>query len=127
MKKFYKEVSTGPAVSGGFAVLLDGRPIRTPEKSLMAAPTTMLANAVAAEWAAQEDTVITDTMPLTQMLTTAIDRASQREAMTASVMAYLDSDLLCYPADEPEALRLEQEALWAPWRHWLKNALAPRF
>lgn len=121
MKKFYTSVSTGPAVGGGFVVLLDGRPIRTPEKSLMAAPTLLLATAIAAEWEAQGETVVTETMPLTQLLTTTIDRTTQREAMMVAVMAYLDSDLLCYPADAPDALRLEQEKLWAPWLKWFEQ------
>ena len=59
-------------------------------------------------------------MPLTQMLTTAIDRAPAREAMAAAVLAYVDSDLICYPADAPEPLRIEQEALLAPWLKWFE-------
>ncbi|NBX65582.1 MAG: ATP12 chaperone family protein [Proteobacteria bacterium] len=121
MKKFYTDVSTGPAVGGGHVVLLDGRPIRTPEKALMAAPNQLLATTIAKEWQDQTDTVVTSTMPLTQMLTTTIDRASQREAMATAVMAYLNSDLICYPADEPEGLRQEQEKLWAPWLQWFEK------
>lgn len=121
MKKFYSTVSTGPAVGGGFVVLLDGRPVRTPEKALMAAPNAELAAAIATEWAEQGELVIPETMPLTQMLTTCIDRAAQREAMTAAVLAYIDSDLLCYPADEPEALRQEQEKIWSPWLKWFER------
>ena len=60
-------------------------------------------------------------MPLTQMLTTTIDRASQRESMATAVMAYLNSDLICYPADEPEGLRQEQVKLWASWLQWFEK------
>ncbi|MBU6235730.1 MAG: ATP12 chaperone family protein [Alphaproteobacteria bacterium] len=121
MQKFYKQVSTGPAVGGGFVVLLDGRPVRTPAKALMVAPNKALADAMADEWAAQGELVIPDTMPLTQMLTTALDRADARAAMEEAVLAYIDSDLLCYLADEPEGLRLEQEKIWAPWLKWFEK------
>ena len=122
MKKFYSQVSVGPAVGGGYVVLLDGRPIRTPEKSLMTAPTEALADAIGAEWAAQGDMIVPETMPLSQMLTTTIDRATpQRVAITAAVMAYLDSDLLCYRADDPQTLLEEQEKLWTPRLQWFER------
>ncbi len=122
MKKFYKDVTTGPAVGGGHVVLLDGRPVRTPAKALMNAPTAKLADMIAAEWTAQEDIINTETMPLTQILVTAIDRAGpQREAITVSALAYLDSDLLCYHADEPAGLMTEQAKLWTPWLRWFEK------
>jgi chaperone required for assembly of F1-ATPase len=122
MKKFYTAVSIGPSVSGGFVVMLDGRPIRTPEKALMIAATPQLAMSIAGEWQAQSDTIIPDTMPLTQFLTTCIDRAiPQRAAITNAALAYLDSDLLCYHADAPEALRLEQTQRWTPWLKWFEK------
>lgn len=118
MNRFYKDVATGPAIGGGFAVLLDGRPVRTPDKSLMAAPTEKLAALVAAEWDAQGDTVIAASMPLTQLLTTTIDRKALRAQIEAEMMPYLNGDLLCYRADEPEALVAEQDMLWNPWLDW---------
>lgn len=121
MNRFYKDVSTGPAIGGGFAVLLDGRPVRTPQRSLMAAPTQALAERVAAEWAAQGETVQATTMPLTQLLTTAIDRRPLRAEIEAEMLRYLNGDLLCYRADEPEALAAEQDRLWSPWLDWFEG------
>lgn len=119
MKRFYKDVATGPALTGdGFAILLDGRPVRTPGKEPMVAPTKALADAIAAEWAAQDDAIKTDTMPLTQLLTTRIDRTANRADIEAELFKYLDSDLLCYRA---ESLADEQEALWGPWLLWFKE------
>jgi chaperone required for assembly of F1-ATPase len=122
MKKFYTSVSTGPAVGGGFVVMLDTRPIRTPAKALMLSPSEQLAVAIAHEWEAQGEVIIPDTMPLTQLLTTSIDRvAQQRDEITKAALAYIDSDLLCYHADAPEALRLEQAQRWTPWLKWFEN------
>jgi chaperone required for assembly of F1-ATPase len=57
-------------------------------------------------------------MPVTQLLTTSIDHKSQRAAITAEVLQYLNSDLLCYRAGEPENLAAEQKRVWDPWLAW---------
>ena len=49
-KRFYKTASFGPSKSGGFAILLDGRPIRTPGRAGVEVPAEELARRVAAEW-----------------------------------------------------------------------------
>jgi len=122
MNRFYKQVSTGPALQGkGYVILLDGRPVRTPEKESLLVPTQALADAIAAEWDAQIDVIATETMPLTQMLTTAIDRSNNRAAIEAEILRYLDSDLLSYRAGEPPQLAAEQDKLWDPWLKWFEK------
>ena len=49
MKRFYKETAVD-AGDGGFRVLLDGKPMRTPAKAVLVVPTQALAEAIAAEW-----------------------------------------------------------------------------
>ena len=49
IKRFYKDVSVAEA-DGGFAVLLDGRPLKTPSRSAYALPSRALAEALAEEW-----------------------------------------------------------------------------
>ena len=51
MKRFYKDVTVGTAESG-FAVLLDGRPVRTPGRNMLILPTERLAAAIGREWQA---------------------------------------------------------------------------
>ena len=53
MKRFYREVEIVP-VERGFAVMLDGQPIKTPAKQAMIVPNAALATAIAAEWEAQQ-------------------------------------------------------------------------
>ena len=53
MKRFYKQVSVGDDLT----VRLDGKPISTPAKALLALPTRALAEALAAEWEQQGETV----------------------------------------------------------------------
>lgn len=121
MKRFYKTVSTGPATGGGFVVLLDDRPVRTPGKNLMAMPNLKLAAAIGAEWDAQNDEIDPATMPLTQIATTALDGAQAREVITEDALRYLDSDLLCYRAPEPDGLKAEQSLRWDPWLSWFEK------
>ena len=109
MKRFYKLVSTKKE-PGGFGVCLDGKPVKTPSGTLLLAPTENLADEIVKEWAAQEEIIVPDSMPLTQILTTKIDRISkERQAMSEAVMKYLDTDLLCYRTTEPPELAQMQQ------------------
>ena len=53
-RRFYERAEVGEG-EGGFAVLLDGRPVKTPARRPLAAPTLALAEALAAEWQAQRE------------------------------------------------------------------------
>jgi chaperone required for assembly of F1-ATPase len=118
LKRFYREASVEP-VDGRITVALDGRPVRTPQRKLLHLPTGTLAEAIAAEWDAQEETVKPDTMPMTQFASTAIDRVSeQRAAVIDEVAAYGSTDLLCYRAEGPPALVARQAKAWQPLLDW---------
>ncbi|MEL7347446.1 MAG: ATP12 family protein [Pseudomonadota bacterium] len=104
---------------GGYEVLLDARPIRTPGKAPLALPTRALAEALAAEWEAQTERVDPATMPLTRSANTAIDRVvPHRAAVVAEIAGYGETDLLCYRAPHPEGLIAEQRARWDPMLDW---------
>lgn len=123
MKRFYTMVSTSEA-AGGFTITLDGRPVKTPMKTTLLAPTKKLADALASEWAEQGEAIIPDSMPLTQILSTQLDRiANEREVIEATLLKYLDTDLLCYRADAPPALEAAQEKAWDKHLNWFADAL----
>lgn len=118
MKRFYKQVET-MAAEGGFTLALDGRPVRTPAKMPLVVPTQALADAIAAEWAAQGDEVKPASMPLTQLASTCIDGVRGRlDAVAEASAAYGESELVCYRADEPPALVERQARLWNPLLDW---------
>lgn len=118
MQRAYETVTTAPVVDG-HAVLLDGKPVRTPRRASLIVPTAALADAIAAEWHAQGKTVRPDTMPLTQFAATAIDRARpDRDALVAAIARYGETDLVCYRADAPPALVERQRAIWQPLVDW---------
>lgn len=122
MKRFYREVATA-AGAEGHQVLLDGRPVRTPARQPLVAPSARLAAAIAAEWREQKETIQPAAMPLTRLASTAIDRMpAQRRAAIDEVVAYADTDLLCYRAAEPLELVQRQLEMWQPWLAWLEGA-----
>jgi len=116
------------ASPAGFAVLLDGRPARTPAGAPLAAPTRALAEALAAEWDAQREHIDPAAMPLTRIANTAIDGVRGREAaVCADIARYAASDLLCYRASEPEGLARRQAEQWDPVLAWARTELGAGF
>ena len=116
MRRFYKEV----AIVDG-AILLDGRPVKTPARASLALPTPALAEAVAQEWRMQGEEIDPRTMPLTGLSNAAIDRvAPDPEAFARPLAAYAESDLLCYRADAPAELVARQAEAWDPLLGWAR-------
>jgi len=127
VKRFYATADVGET-EGGFAVRLDGRLARTPAKRQLVAPTRALAEAIAAEWAAQGETIAPATMPLTRLAHSALDGVAEAlEPAIAEVAAYAGSDLVCYRATEPEALAARQAAAFDPALAFAEQALGARF
>jgi chaperone required for assembly of F1-ATPase len=126
-KRFYTSVSVAPR-EGGFAVLLDGRGIKTPKRKDLVLPSRALADAVAAEWTAQTERIDPGTMPLTRIANTAIDAvADHMREVAADIVAFAGSDLLCYRASAPEGLVARQKALWSPVLDWARDVLGAGF
>jgi chaperone required for assembly of F1-ATPase len=119
MKRFYREVDVVPS-DGGFTIRLDGKPIRTPTKAPLEVPTRGLAEAIAGEWRLQDDTIRPQSMHLTQLANTALDRvAVLRDWVVDTVLAYADTDLVCHRADHPIELVRRQQESWQPVLDWL--------
>ena len=127
--RFFKRAHAGDvADAGGFPVLLDGRPVRTPARQPLAAPTRALADALAAEWEAQRETIDPAQMPLTRLANSIIDGVIGTPApVAAEIQKYLGSDLLCYRAGEPEGLVTNQVAHWDPVLQWARETWGARF
>ena len=121
-RKFWTTATAVP-VEGGFTVHLDARPVRTPLKAPLVLPTLALAEAVAAEWDAQDGKVNPETMPFTRTANSAIDKvAPQFDAVAAMLAEYGGSDLLCYRAEGPSELVERQARAWDPILVWAYEA-----
>ncbi|PVA06457.1 ATP12 family chaperone protein [Thalassorhabdomicrobium marinisediminis] len=125
-KRFWTEVSVEP-VDGGFAVHLDGRPVKTPAKTLLVLPNRRVADAVAEEWRAVEGAINPEVMPFTRAANSAHDKVTpQFDEVAAMLAAYGESDLLCYRAESPEALVARQAAQWDPLLDWASDTYDAR-
>lgn len=107
-------------VEQGWEIQVGGRPIKTPAKAPLVVPSAALAFALAAEWRAQKGRLNTHAMPLTRLAMTVIDRIRPDPVVAIDqVIAYAGTDLLCYRAEEPEALVRRQSERWQPWLDWV--------
>ena len=123
-RRFY-----GQAVAGrtdeGWAVLLDGRTVRTPTGARLILPTEALAGLARRGMgrAGREHRAVAS-MAMTRLAFTAADQVAQRRAETAAeVGRYAGADLLCYFADGPGGLVERQARCWGPVLDWARDDL----
>lgn len=126
-KRFYKGAEVAETTEG-FSVLLDGRPVRTPGRALLALPSAAAAALVAAEFAAQGEIIDPVSMPVLRLANSAIDGvAADMDAVLEDVVRFSGSDLVCYRADAPALLAARQAEAWDPVLAWARSALGARF
>jgi chaperone required for assembly of F1-ATPase len=126
-KRFY--TSAGIAeTSDGFAITLDGKPVRTPSRHTLVVPTREIANSIAAEWDAQNETIDPMTMPVTRLANSVIDAVVNKvEAVADDIAKYFHSDLLFYRAGHPRALVANEAEHWDPVLFWAADTLGAHF
>jgi len=113
MKRFYRDVAT-EQFGAGWRVMLDGRPIKTAGSRPQIVPSAALARALAAEWAGQDDTIDPARCVLRDMADYAIDVAATGRDVQRAILAFAESDTLCYRGDPDEALWAHQQQQWEP-------------
>jgi chaperone required for assembly of F1-ATPase len=125
--RFYAKAAP-VGVELGYVVQLDGRPVRTPARRVLAAPTLPLAQAIADEWQVQRELIDPAKMPLTRLANSIIDGVAERShAVAAEIGKYLACDLLFYRAASPQELSERQRRHWDPILTWAAHALGARF
>lgn len=123
-RRFWKATSVLPE-SEGYGVGLDDRPLRTPARHPLRVRSRALAEALAAEWEAQREHVAPETMPLTRMVNSAIDKVTDQRDIVAEIVGdYGGTDLLAYRAEAPTELVARQADRWDPLLLWAEEALA---
>lgn len=129
MKRFYEDVTLATEEADGeAALLLDGRPVKTPGRQALALPTRGLGEAVADEWRAQGEEIVPERMPLTRLANTAIDGVKGNEAAVAEdIAAFAATDLLCYRAEGPDGLNAIQREKWDPPLLWAEGRFCGPF
>ncbi len=118
MKRFYKEARAEPT-DEGWAIALDGKPVRTPGRARLAVPSEQLGYGIAAEWNGQVEEIDPRAMPLTGLANAAIDRiAPDPHGFADELAQYGETDLLCYRCDSPAELARQQAEAWDPLLEW---------
>lgn len=118
-KRFYQLVSL-QQTEQGWQVQLDGKTLKTPAKNPLCIATKTMAEAIAAEWDAQQECVQPESMPLMRLASLTIDRAAlDRAAWIDDTLRYGETDLTCYRAPQSDALGKAQRATFDPILGWL--------
>jgi chaperone required for assembly of F1-ATPase len=124
--RFYRTVAVAEE-GGAFRILLDGKSVKTPAHIVLSLPNHNLAEAVAAEWRAQEKQLNPSTMPLTRLAFAAQAIAETDRAKIADeILGYGKADLLCYRAEAPAALVARQTEQWNPLLDWAQERFGAR-
>ncbi|MGI9395236.1 MAG: ATP12 family chaperone protein [Boseongicola sp.] len=119
-KRFWQKAEIVPK-GDQYAILLDGRPVRTPSKRQLVVPTQTMATRIATEWEAQVERVDPATMPWTRSANSALDKVpDQRREVESHLKEYADTDLLVYRAEGPSELVKRQAKAWDPILKWIK-------
>jgi len=123
MKRFYTSAQVRDS-EAGYALYLDDKPIRTPSGGALQVPSRPLAEAIAQEWNAAEETVNPAALRFTKMSNTALERTGPMHANVVSeIVNYAQTDLICYRAERPDPLVVQQSTQWDPVLKWLKDTL----
>jgi len=114
MKRFYREVSLVEDAAG-WRITLDTRPIRTQGGRAQVVPSHALAEAMAAEWAGQGETIDPRGFVLRDLADFALDViAPDPAALCRTLAGFAETDTLCYRAYPDEPLAPHQAERWDP-------------
>jgi chaperone required for assembly of F1-ATPase len=126
-KRFYAKADV-VAADAGFAIALDGKLIRTPSGRIITAPSREIAQAIAAEWDAQQEMIDPLTMPMTRFANSLVEAVVDRvDDVAADIAKYFSSDLLFYRAAHPEALVARESEHWDGVLFWAADTLGAHF
>ncbi|KDR81785.1 hypothetical protein GALMADRAFT_114479 [Galerina marginata CBS 339.88] len=124
-KRFWKDV--GIERRGDLlAVTLDRRALKTPSGKTLLIPVdkTLSASLIAAEWDHQEILLKPHALPMTSIVSRAVDamvdeetRAEVRDAL----VKYIHTDTVCFFHDYPEPLEKLQSKHWTPLLDWARD------
>ncbi len=113
MKRFYKIVSINED-NGKYAVMLDGKVIKTPFMNILTLPNLKLAEEIKSEWEAQKDELDIKSMPITNIAYTWQDKILPKKSeIIKAISEYLKTELICYVSPDGELYK-QQIAKWQP-------------
>lgn len=125
MKRFWKDVDIEKR-GDSFAVTLDRRSLKTPSGNTLLLPGNkkLVATLVATEWDNQDKLLKPHALPITSLVSRAIDSLGEdaaREEVCHALLEYLDTDTICFHEDYPPQLVTLQSDHWDPLLEWARN------
>ncbi|GAA5105430.1 ATP12 family chaperone protein [Bartonella jaculi] len=126
-KRFYREVKIA-CEEGGFSLLLDGYPVKTPAKRPFLVPKEACAALVAQEFESQKQVIDPVKMPITRLVNTVIDGvADDMQVIFEDLLRFVACDMIFYRAQTPKELVQRQCKNWDPLLDWAEEKLGSRF
>lgn len=114
-----KRTYTAVSVNADGVLVLDGKPVLTPQGMSLAHASSALMQAIAAEWREQGQTLALHAMPLMRMLVALLEwDATTVDRQQQDMMRFVEGDTIRYFAPKGDALCEKQQALWMPWLDW---------
>ncbi|KAJ8078703.1 ATP synthase mitochondrial F1 complex assembly factor 2 [Marasmius tenuissimus] len=125
MKRFWKTVDIEKR-KDGYVVTLDKRALKTPSGNTLLLPHNkqLAAALVATEWENQETVIKPHALPMTSLVSRAIDTLTDkksREDVSTALVEYLDTDTICFYQDYPDHLVEMQAQHWDPIFAWISK------
>eukprot|EP00040_Diaphanoeca_grandis_P006131 m.36080 g.36080 ORF g.36080 m.36080 type:complete len:291 (-) comp17255_c0_seq1:81-953(-) len=125
ISRFYNKVGVVPSKDkeNWFNVTLDGRNLRTPQKSVLSIPCISLAHMVAQEWNCQDKHIETSNMHLTSLCNTAQDKPDKKskDLVVKDVLEFLYTDTVSFREEDPPDLYEFQCTTWDPMIDWFNK------
>ncbi|KAJ1833886.1 chaperone [Coemansia sp. RSA 2711] len=126
VRRFWRHASVGEQ-DGDLVIRLDARAIKTPDGRLVRIPAAQrtLAWLVAGEWESQKEFLGPHSLPLTSLVSRAIDGLSEpaaRADVIAKLLKYFHTDSVCLHDEHPRALVALQQQHYAPLVAWARAA-----
>lgn len=126
-KRFYKKAFVDNN-DGEFAVLLDGKRVKTPARNNLVLPNKELAEIIANEFNLQKQTIDPAKMPATRLVNTIIDNVRHNmSGVCDDIVKFVGNDMLFYRAEAPKELVERQHSLWDPVLDWTRENYGARF
>ena len=115
MKKFWKKVSIKKISSNSFQIMLDERILQTPLKRELVLPNLNLTQEIVKEWDQHSKNINTESMIFYSLISTSLDKIIDNKNLYINdILDYIDTDLICYRAENPKELVELQKNKWDP-------------
>ncbi|KAH9483991.1 ATP synthase mitochondrial F1 complex assembly factor 2 [Psilocybe cubensis] len=124
-KRFWKDVGVERR-GESLVVTLDKRALKTPGGQTLQLPLnkTLPAALAAAEWDHQEVLLKPHALPMTSIISRAVDAMVEektRAEVRAALVKYIHTDTICFFHDNPEPLERLQSQHWTPLLEWARK------